>query len=81
MVLKSFPGYEMVLQIASFLLDISNVSPGDIAAKVKQNTDTIQSPQFFSHSSILPLPLSKTGSFVVSAYRELFAFKAFLEDC
>ena len=48
---------------------------------VNQNTDTIQSPQFFSHSSILPLPLSKTGSFVVSAYKELFAFKAFLEDC
>lgn len=39
MVLKSFPGYEMLLQIASFLLDISKVSPGDIAAKVQQNSD------------------------------------------
>jgi len=39
MVLKSFPGYEMLLQIASFLLDISKLSPGDIAAKIKQNTD------------------------------------------
>ena len=48
---------------------------------VFQYTDTIQSPQFFSHSSILPLPLSGTVSLVVSEYRELLAPKVFLEDC
>jgi len=66
MVLKSFPGYEMLLQIASFLLDISKVSPGDIAAKVQQNSDKLPTDSYTKRTIEMIKPVITTAFFYVN---------------